>query len=175
MTVWVPIQADSDGYVDRECPSKSYMYQFKVHEIGWTDLLKNESVFCPLCRHEAKADSWWNTEQVEGAKKVALEKFIAEVHGALVRGAKAANRRRQNGFINVSVKVTGRPNGFFLMPLQAKALMEQKIKCEKCYARFAVIGSGFFCPCCGHNSAERTFDDAIEKIKSSIGMTNSQN
>ena len=31
-----------------------------------------------------------------------------------------------------------------------------------------MIGSAYFCPSCGHNSVERTFDDSIKKILSKI-------
>jgi hypothetical protein len=39
------------------------------------------------------------------------------------------------------------------------------IECANCKARFAVIGSAFFCPCCGHSSAERMFDSSLEKTR----------
>lgn len=50
------------------------------------------------------------------------------------------------------------------MPIEAAEAMELEIECEPCSTRFAVIGSAFFCPGCGHNSAERMFDDALRKI-----------
>jgi len=37
-----------------------------------------------------------------------------------------------------------------------------------CNAKYAVIGSAFFCPCYGHNSAEETFDNSIKKIQDKI-------
>ena len=167
-TIKVPIQADKDGFIDKECPSDKCLYKFKVNEEDWSNLFKDEAVFCPLCRHEAKADSWWTTEQIEEGKRLALEKVKSDVHSALVRGARHFNQQRQTGFITMSMKVSGSSPRFILMPMRAQEEMEQKIQCEKCNARFAVIGSGFFCPCCGHNSVERTFDDAIDKIRSNI-------
>jgi hypothetical protein len=39
---------------------------------------------------------------------------------------------------------------------------------NECNARCAVIGSAFFCPCCGHNSAEEAFENAVKKIQSKL-------
>lgn len=169
ISVSVPVKADADGFIDKECPSTSCMYKFKVNEQDWADLFKDEAVFCPLCRHEANSDSWWTTEQIEHAKKLAFQKFETELSGAMARGARYDNSRPQSGFIRFSYDVKGRNRRFSLIPMTALSELEQKIKCEKCNARFAVLGSGFFCPCCGYNSAERTFDDAVDKIKSNIG------
>lgn len=46
--------------------------------------------------------------------------------------------------------------------------MALKITCMECDTKYAVIGSAFFCPCCGHNSAEETFDNSILKIEHKI-------
>lgn len=43
--------------------------------------------------------------------------------------------------------------------------MKLDITCEKCACRFAVIGSAYFCPSCGHNSVDRVFDDSLRKIR----------
>lgn len=43
--------------------------------------------------------------------------------------------------------------------------MQLEIQCDACQARYAVIGSAFFCPACGHNSVVRTYTDALTKIQ----------
>ena len=52
--------------------------------------------------------------------------------------------------------------------LKAQAEFEFNISCEKCYARFAVIGAAYFCPCCGFNSVERTAIESLNRTKSQI-------
>jgi len=47
-------------------------------------------------------------------------------------------------------------------------LMEQKITSENCHCRFAAIGSAFFCPACGHNSASSTFNDTLDTILNTL-------
>lgn len=66
------------------------------------------------------------------------------------------------------MKVTGTNPQYYIVPLTAGEEMLLKIQCKKCNSRYAVIGSAFFCPCCGHNSAEETFSSSIAKIESKI-------
>jgi len=58
-----------------------------------------------------------------------------------------------------------------MLPFQAKELFERKIQCDQCSSRYSVIGSAYFCPCCGHNSVEKTFDESIKKILAKIDNT----
>ena len=67
--VSIPIETDENGYINKECPSGSCKFKFKVHAENWKDIFRDETVYCPLYRHEAKADSWWTTERVEHAKR----------------------------------------------------------------------------------------------------------
>lgn len=55
-----------------------------------------------------------------------------------------------------------------LVPLQAAEQMQLKITCDQCGARFAVVGSAFFCPKCGCSSAVRVFNDAMAKIEAKV-------
>jgi len=170
--VSVPIEADEEGYLDKECSSESCRFTFKVKEEDWRNLFKDEAVYCPLCRHEANADSWWTTEQLEHAKKQAMKVLESRIGRALDTDAREFNRKQpRNSFIKMSMKVSGFKPYPLLLPIPAKELMERKIQCDKCGARYSVIGSAYFCPCCGHNSVERTFDDSVEKILAKIGNT----
>lgn len=167
--VSVPIEADSEGYLDKECPAENCKFNFKVKEEDWVNVFKDEAVYCPLCRHKAEADSWWTTEQIESAKKQALRRIEGQIGRALEADARSFNRRQpRSSFIKMSMKVSGFPKYPMMLPIPAKELLERKIQCEECGSRYSVIGSAFFCPCCGHNSVEKTFDDSIEKILSKI-------
>jgi hypothetical protein len=56
-SVSVPIESDSEGYYDKECPAENCLFGFKVHGEDWTSLVRDEEVFCPACRHCAPAKS----------------------------------------------------------------------------------------------------------------------
>lgn len=94
MKVSVPIEADEHGYLDKECPADNCKFVFKVNENDWANLFKDGGVYCPMCGREAKADSWWTTEEIEHAKKQAL-KQVEGVMGRAVRDdARNFNRRQ---------------------------------------------------------------------------------
>lgn len=59
----VPLEADSEGFLDKECPSETCLFQFKILEEDWKKIVRDEEVFCPSCRHFAHAQSWFTTEQ----------------------------------------------------------------------------------------------------------------
>lgn len=165
----VPINADKDGYFDKECPNEECLFQFKVDEQDWKSLFKNEKVFCPLCRNEAPSKNWLTTEQVEIGKEQVTKHVKSIIDSAIKDGAKDFNSKQsRNSFISMSVKVTGTKPYHYILPIPSKDEMQLKIQCAECKAKYAVIGSAFFCPCCGHNSADETFDNSIKKIEDKI-------
>lgn len=167
MRVSVPIKADEEGYLDKECPSEECMYQFKVLEEDWKG--RNEPAFCPMCGQEANGDSFWTTEQIKHAQRQALNQFKNKFDNALRASAVDFNRKySQKGFISMKMEYRGTGAPSFILPSPAKRELEQKINCSQCNARYSVLGSAFFCPCCGHNSANETFDNSIKKIEAKI-------
>lgn len=162
----IPVEADEEGYVDKECPSPSCLFSFKVHEEDWHTLVSDHAVFCPMCGHSAPAQSWWTTEQVQEADRQALEQLNDHVDEALRRGAAKFNRRQpQRGFLRMSMEVKGARRRRSLVPIAGTEPLELRISCEACSARYAVVGSAFFCPACGHSSATRVFDDSLRKVR----------
>lgn len=169
----IPIHPDKDGYIDKECPDEKCMFQFKVHDEDWSVLFDNEKVFCPMCRHEANSRSWFTTEQINQGQQKIRGHIIARINNALHEDAANFNAEQQdNSFFKMSLRFTGSHGPDYILPLLSKEEMELKIQCQKCNARYAVIGSAFFCPCCGHNSIEETFANAIKKIESKINNLN---
>ena len=67
------------------------------------------------------------------------------------------------------MKVSGFKKYETFLPISCKDIIEQKIICEHCGTRYAVICSAFYCPACGTNSASQTF---IEFIKTTYSKLN---
>lgn len=165
-SVSVPIESDEKNYIDKQCPSEDCEFIFKVNSDDWSNIFKDEAVWCPLCKHEAPADQWFTKEQVEHAKAEALAIVKGRINDALRSGADKFNRKQpKNSFISMSMKVSGGTRKTHTIPAKAAELMQLEIQCENCASRFAVIGSAYFCPACGHNSVTRTFSDSLRKIK----------
>jgi hypothetical protein len=167
-SISVPIHADKDGYLDKECPDERCQFQFKVFEKDW-DSFQVHQVFCPMCRYEAKKDSWWTTEQINDAREKAIAHIKGRINNAFHADATNFNARQpRNSFLKMSMKFTGSRSSGYILPLASKEEMELKIQCKECNTRYAVIGSAFFCPSCGHNSAEETFKNSTKKIEVKI-------
>jgi uncharacterized Zn finger protein (UPF0148 family) len=166
MKVSVPVNSDAEGYLDKECPFGNCEYQFKVLEEDWADKFRDELVFCPYCRHGAPANDFWTKEQVEQARNVALKQVEYKIGEALRDDANNFNRKQsKNGFITLTMKYEGRAWNNYVMPISAQKELEQKITCLECGARYSVLWSAFFCPCCGHNSIDETFENTLKKIE----------
>lgn len=160
------MKTDIDGYLDRECPAENCKFQFKAHLEDWKNLFKDEAIYCPMCRHEAESGNWATAEQVKHARDQARKFITSQMSTAMRRDADAFNSsQRRSSFIKMSMSVNGVNNYFYKRPIPALEEMALKIICENCGARFAVIGSAFFCPCCGHNSAEQTIDSSLNKVE----------
>ena len=165
-SVSVPIESDEKGYTDKQCPDEDCEFIFKVNEEDWTNIFKDEAVWCPLCRHDAPADQWFTIEQVEHAKAEALAVVEGKINNALQSDASKCEREKRNKrIILISMKVSGGLKRTHTIPAKAAELMQLEIQCEKCDSRFAVIGSAYFCPACGYNSVTRMFSDSLRKIR----------
>ena len=68
-SISVPLEGDAEGYFDKECPDNNCLFQFKIYGQDWKDIVRDEEVFCPSCRHCAPSNSWYTTEQLAGARR----------------------------------------------------------------------------------------------------------
>ena len=120
----IPILADKDGYIDKECPDTNCMFQFKVKDQDWKELFSDEKVYCPMCRHEAPAKSWFTTEQNEQAAQRAKEYFQGRINNALHEDARNFNATwPRNSFLKMSMKFNGKRGTDYMVPLAAKEEM----------------------------------------------------
>ena len=100
-SVSIPIEADGKGYLDRQCPSKECLYQFKVLKTDWKDKFKDEAVFCPMCCHSEISDNWQTIEQMKHAKNEAVKYLQGKINRALKADAQRfnLNQRKNKSFI----------------------------------------------------------------------------
>jgi hypothetical protein len=169
-TFSVPIAADKNGFIDRECPSQDCLFPFKVHRDDWKKIFRDDEVFCPQCRHSAPSNRWHTQAQIKHFEGKARNYMERELHNMLQGFGRDFNSRQdRNSLVTISMKVSGGSYRSYTLPSPAIEPFELTIKCDDCGARFAVIGSAFFCPCCGRNSAEKMFDSSLEKIEAKLG------
>lgn len=146
----VPISADEDGYLGRECPVKECLGYFKV--TPGTGIKGPAPCHCPYCGHAGDNNTFWTQEQIEYARSVALRTFT----DALQKDLKSMEfeHRSTGGFgIGMSMKFTpGTPH-----PIQyyKEKELETQVTCDNCTLRYAIYGVFGWCPDCGiHNSIQ---------------------
>jgi len=167
--VTLSIEADEDGYFDRQCPNEDCAFQFKVVLDDWEEGFADQEMYCPLCGKLAPANHYWTAEHLAMAEEQAVRHISGRLGQAMSRDAHRFNRRQpRDSFITMSLDYRGSTHVPCLAPLAAAEEMQLKIGCEKCCARFAVIGSAFFCAKCGHSSAVRVFHDSLTKVEAKI-------
>ncbi|MBR7522960.1 MULTISPECIES: hypothetical protein [Pseudomonas] len=166
----VAFTGDDDGYYDRECPSEGCLFQFKVHGDDWKNIVSDEAVFCPNCAHSADSGKWWTQEQIAHAREVAMHQIRSTLSSAMREDAQSWNAsRRSNGFLSITLSVNSKPQQV-PMPFVALEPMKLRITCPECQCRYAVIGSAYFCPACGHNAADHQFEQSMSGIKQAIAQ-----
>ena len=165
VSVSVPI--DNDGYFDRRCPSEACQADFKVLMEDWDHKFSAAQVFCPICREEAKSTEWNTPEQQEYIGQMGGNYIGGIISQALSQDTENFNRRQLPGFITISMSY--KPDTpALIVPISAAEELRQKFTCEQCGCRYSSLGAAFFCPACGHNSAESTFSQTIETVQKSL-------
>jgi uncharacterized Zn finger protein (UPF0148 family) len=168
LSIPVSVATDDDGYFDRQCPSPDCRFLFKVKFDDWRDIVKDEAVWCPFCGHSAVAVEWNTPAQAESAKAAALAELKHRLNSSLRHDATQWNRRQpRNSFFSITMNVDAKPKEITL-PACAIDPMQLKITCPNCTCRYAVIGSAYFCPSCGHNAADLVFDQSLGTIRATL-------
>ena len=170
MHVEIPIevQPDKKGYFDRECPNPDCRYTFKVNLEDWKKKVSEEEVHCPMCGHVDIADKWWTQEQIAVQEKIAqewAENYARQMLNNTFK--KIAASFRHNKYVKVTYKPY-RVVSFRNNPIGQREEWETEITCEKCGTRYSVIGSAYFCPACGFNSANQAFFDTMGRIETML-------
>lgn len=166
----VPIELDSEGYIDKECPSDQCLFLFKVHGDDWSNIERDQHIFCPSCKHEAPASSWYPRAQIAAAHDYALGTITNSMNRAMKADASASKRRQsRNSFFSITLDVKG-GRDTVLVPVSAAEPMRLRTICESCGCRYSYVGAAYFCPCCGVNSASHTFTQTLNTIRTAAGL-----
>ena len=120
---------------------------------------------CPLCGHIDSSDKWWTKEQINQIQENAQNWAVSYIQGELEKTFK--RRGRLNKYIQVTYK-PGQKVTFINNPIGQREEWQTEICCEKCGTHYSVIGSAYFCPCCGYNSAINSFNDSLDSIQRMI-------
>lgn len=160
----ITLRSDEDGYFDRECPNDKCLYQFKISMEDWENKVSDDEVHCPMCGFIAPSNQWWTQEQLKQQEEIVSSWAANYIQTEMDKAFRGIERStRGNKYFTVTYK-PGRRVSFTNNPIGQMPEWEQKITCDSCGTRYSVIGSAYFCPCCGYNSAKSAFNESIDTI-----------
>lgn len=161
----IPIELKSDekGYFDRECPNEECLYKFKINMEDWKNKVSDEEVHCPMCGYVDTADKWWTQEQITEMKNITQSYVMSYVQKELDKGFKQLEKS-SGKFLKIKYN-PGKRITFINNPIGQSEEWNLDIQCKECGTRYSVIGSAYFCPCCGYNSAEDVFEESLDTIE----------
>ncbi len=160
----IKIPLDDNGYFDRKCPDDKCGKYFKVKFEDWKSIVRDEAVYCPICRHEEPATEWNTEEQQEYIKQSALNAIKDEFSQAMAIDAQRFNAKQKRGFINISLSY--KP-GQLILPISPEVLkeLEHNYRCNRCNCHYSYFGTAYFCPSCGTENVEGSISESIRNIR----------
>ena len=183
MTFRISLPVDEKGYLDRKCPRQECGVFFKVLSDDWENHVSDDAAYCPKCGATDDPDEFHTPAQMAYVEQRAKEYVSNQLDQALARAAgRTRPRRISSGFFDITMDVSYRPRPMAIsLPPFAHDVLRQDLQCEKCACRWSVIGTGYFCPACKHNSVLRDFDstvatavnvvDRLEDIKEAVAKS----
>lgn len=162
----VPMEADEDGYIGRECPDETCLGYFKIKP--GTGLPGPAPCHCPYCGHTGDHSTFYTQEQIAYAHSVAIRKITDAIHDDLK--ALEFERKPQGLFgIGVSMKVlASAPH-----PIQRyrEKQLETGVTCDDCTLQFAIYGVFGWCPDCGAHNSLHILTKNLELVRKQLALS----
>jgi hypothetical protein len=171
VSVPISIPLDDDRFFDRRCPWDECQFEFKVLFEDWKEKVPDDVAFCLFCGHSDSPQNFNTITQQEYIRASALAHLRREVYRATRLDADRFNAKSRptGGLIRLSMRMeASTPRVSVVLAPDALDAMTLRITCERCGCRFTVVGSAFFCPACGHNSAEHTFGQSLTGARANM-------
>lgn len=162
----ITLRSDKKGYLDRECPYCNFI--FKVLMNDWKNKIDGKDVHCPRCGYISSTSMWFTQEQSKSLSSIGLSLAKDYKNKSLRKSLndnKLTNRNYKNIYFNYKPY---KQTTFINNPIGQREEWELEIICERCETRYCVIGSAYFCPCCGHSSIKRVLDESFDRIENMI-------
>ena len=146
----IPITADDDGYLGRECPVQDCLGYFKI--TPGTGVKGPAPCFCPYCGHKGESNTFFTQEQIEYAKSVVLRKVTDALHKDL---KSLEFEHKPQGLFGIGLSLKVQRSAPLPIRYYREKELETAITCDNCTLRYAIYGVFGWCSDCGvHNSLQ---------------------
>jgi hypothetical protein len=161
----IPITADGDGYLGRECPEQGCLGYFKI--TPGTGVKGPAPCYCPYCGHKGESNTFFTQEQIEYAKSIVLRKVTDALHKDL-KSLEFEHKPQGLFGIGLSLKVQ-RSTPLPIRYYREKEL-ETAITCDSCTLRYAIYGVFGWCPDCGVHNSLQILSKNLELARKEIAL-----
>jgi hypothetical protein len=146
----IPISADEDGYLGRECPVQECLGYFKL--TPGTGIKGPAPCHCPYCGHSGESKTFFTQEQIDYAKSVVLRKVTDALHKDL---KSLEFEHKPQGLLGIGLSLKVQRSAPLPIRYYREKELETAIICDNCTLRYAIYGVFGWCPDCGiHNSLQ---------------------
>lgn len=159
----VPLEADGDGLLGRECPADQCspkFFKIAVPADDADDHLTDASITCPYCGTKEPFQEFHTQAQINYTHDLVQ----AEMEKAIVRSLRKSTRRLNSIRGPIQLRATVTAN----LPT-IRHYVEDKLKrqttCEQCQGRYAVYGVSYHCPFCGGGALTNHLRESAATIR----------
>jgi hypothetical protein len=146
----IPISADKDGYLGRECPVEECLGYFKI--TPGTGVKGPGPCHCPYCGHSGESRAFFTQEQIEYARSVVLRKVTDAIHKDL---KSLEFDHKPQGMFGIGISMKVQSSAPLPIRYYREKQLETEVVCDNCTLRYAIYGVFGWCPDCGvHNSLQ---------------------
>lgn len=146
----IPIAADEEGYLGRECPIQDCLGYFKI--TPGTGVKGPAPCYCPYCGHKGESNTFFTQEQIEYARSVVLRKVTDALHKDL---KSLEFEHKPQGLFGIGFSLKVKESAPLPIRYYREKELETAITCDSCTLRYAIYGVFGWCPDCGvHNSLQ---------------------
>jgi hypothetical protein len=146
----IPITADENGYLGRECPVHECLGYFKI--TPGTGVKGPAPCYCPYCGHTGDSNTFFTKEQIEYAQSVVLRKVTDALHKDL---KSLEFEHKPQGLFGIGFSLKLKESAPFPIRYYREKELETTVVCDSCTLRYAIYGVFGWCPDCGvHNSLQ---------------------
>lgn len=162
----VPLTADEDGLLGRECPASGCALRYFKISVEKDDTgekpLTDAELTCPYCSHRDTFQEFHTRAQLAWVESMMLR----DVEQTMVRKLNEAFRPLNNmrgGLINI--KMTAKASPLPTVHMYVEEQLKQTTACPECSQRYAVYGVSYHCPFCAGGTLSVHLRDSVKTIR----------
>jgi len=163
----IPMKADEDGMVGRECPNdecqpKYFKISLSLPDANEDTDFSQAELICPYCETIENMQEFTTKDQREWIESM-LYRDVVKKFDDMMKGVFKNQSSSSGGFISIKMSYKSGP-----LP-SVRHYVENKLKktvtCDSCGYQYAVYGVSYHCPLCKKGNLRLHLGRSIDMIK----------